>query len=104
MKGSFDKYLFRFFLVAALLALGTGVVVYHSVEHLSWVDAYYFSVITLATVGYGDITPHTAAGKIFTTFYVLFGIGIITTFISLRMQRRGEKFAKRRNARKSIDD
>ncbi len=97
MKESFDKYLFRYFLVAALVAITVGVVFYHSVEHLSWLDAYYFSVITIATIGYGDITPHTSAGKIFTTFYALFGIGIITTFISLRMQRRGERFAKRRN-------
>jgi voltage-gated potassium channel len=71
-------------------------VVYHFVEHLSWLNAYYFSVITLATVGYGDITPHTAAGKIFTTFYVLLGVGIITTLISLRLQRRAEKITQRR--------
>jgi voltage-gated potassium channel Kch len=81
---------------AALAALVTGTIFYHFVEHLSWLNAYYFSVITLTTVGYGDITPHTSAGKIFTTFYVLFGIGIITTFISMRMQRRSGKFAERK--------
>ncbi|HSW78479.1 MAG TPA: potassium channel family protein [Candidatus Babeliales bacterium] len=95
MKNNLDKYLYRYLLTAALAALVTGTLVYHTVEHLSWLNAYYFSVITLTTVGYGDITPHTATGKIFTTFYVMFGIGIITTFISLRMQRRGEKLAKR---------
>lgn len=95
MKDDIDKFLYRYLLAAAVLAIITGTTVYHLVEHLSWLNAYYFSVITLATVGYGDITPHTATGKIFTTFYVMFGIGIITTFFSLRIRRRGEKIAKR---------
>lgn len=104
MKESFDRYLFRYLLAAAAIALATGVIVYHTVEHLSWLNAYYLSVITLTTVGYGDITPHTATGKIFTTFYALFGIGIITTFISMRMRRRGEKFAKRHGSPKDSDE
>lgn len=99
MRNPLDKYLYRYLLGAALIALVTGTAVYHFVEHLSWLNAYYFSVITLTTVGYGDITPHTAAGKIFTAFYVMFGIGIITTFISMRMQSRGERVARRHEKR-----
>jgi voltage-gated potassium channel len=100
---SLDKYLYRYLLCAAAFALSFGTIFYHLVEHLSWLDAYYFSVITLTTVGYGDITPHTAAGKIFTSIYVLFGIGVITTFISLRIRRRGEKFQERRQRRNPKD-
>jgi voltage-gated potassium channel len=100
MKESFDKYVYRYLLALSLLVLAIGTVFYHMVEHLSWLNAYYFSVISLATVGYGDITPHTAAGKIFTTFYVLFGIGVITTLISYRMRRRAEQYVKRRRKSK----
>lgn len=96
MKDSFDKHIYRYLLAAAILALTIGTIVYHLVEHFSWLDSYYFSVITLTTVGYGDLTPHTDAGKIFTTFYVLFGIGIITTFISYTIRRRGHKIEARR--------
>jgi len=58
-----------------LVAGGTGF--YRWVEDLSWVDSFYFTVITLATVGYGDIAPQTTAGKLFTVFYVVVGIGLI---------------------------
>ncbi|MBX4188790.1 potassium channel family protein [Candidatus Saccharibacteria bacterium] len=97
MKPSVNKYLYRYLSLAALSMIILGTVFYHLQEHLSWLNAYYFSVISLTTVGYGDITPHTPLGKIFTTFYVLIGIGIITTFVSLRMQRRAEHISNRRS-------
>jgi voltage-gated potassium channel len=90
----FDKYIFRILLAAALAAITLGTVVYHFVEKLSWVDAYYFSVVTLATVGYGDIVPKTSFGKVFTTLYILGGVGILTTFISYSTRRRAEKITK----------
>lgn len=97
MKDSIEKYIYRYLLIAALSAITLGTIFYHFVEDLSWLDAYYFSVVSLTTVGYGDIYPHTPAGKIFTTFYLLFGIGIITTFISFTLKRRGEKFGEKHN-------
>jgi voltage-gated potassium channel len=100
MKPVFDKHIYRILLASALFVLSVGTVFYHLNEHLSWLDAYYFSVITLTTVGYGDITPHTPSGKIFTTFYVFFGIGIITTFITYTMRRQAERFEERRADKK----
>ena len=38
--------------------------------------------MTLATVGYGDLSPHTALGKLFSIMYVLVGVGIITALIA----------------------
>ncbi len=49
---------------------------YRWVEGWALLDAAYFSVMTISTVGYGDITPQTSAGKIFTIIYVLFGLGL----------------------------
>ncbi len=96
MQQGFDKRVYRYLALAAFLVLATGTMVYHYVEHLSWVNAYYFSVITLTTVGYGDIVPHTDVGKIFTTFYILAGVGIITTFISYSMRRQAHRIRDKR--------
>lgn len=88
-KSELDKIKLQFRLAGtfALAVLTIGAVFYHIVEKLNWLDAFYFSVITLATVGYGDITPHTSFGKLFTIFYVIIGIGIIGTFANLLIRR-----------------
>jgi len=64
------------------IAIGSGVVFYSLVEHLSPVDALYFSVTTLTTVGYGDYSPETTLGKLFTVVYVLVGVGLLLAFLS----------------------
>ena len=61
--------------VLAVLILGT--LVYHWLEGWSYLDALYFCVISLATIGYGDLTPTTPEAKIFTIIYVINGIAIL---------------------------
>ena len=71
--------------VLALAAIGViaiGTVAYVILEHWSVLDAVYFCVVTLATVGYGDLHPTTDAGKLFTILYILSGLGIIAGFIT----------------------
>lgn len=89
-------YAYPLIFLSVLFILAVGMVFYHAVEGLSWVDAYYFCIITLTTVGYGDITPKTDIGKIFTTFYLFVGIGMIGLFINTIMSRAQERQAKRR--------
>lgn len=69
------------FLVSASTVL-IGTVFYHIIEKWSWVNSYYFSVVSLTTVGYGDLAPTTNAGKIFTTFYLIIGISIIAALLN----------------------
>lgn len=96
-RAGFDRHIYRILLGLVLLVLGIGTIFYHFVEGWGWVDAYYFCVVTLATVGYGDLTPTTPAGKIFTTLYIFTGVGILTTFISYGLRRRAQRI-KRRHA------
>lgn len=67
---------------ATSIILLLGTVTYHYLEGWSWIDALYFSIITLTTIGYGDFSPQTPGGKIFTIFYILVGLGIILGFIN----------------------
>jgi len=66
----------------AVIAIISGTGFYSIVEGLRFVDALYFSVVTLTTVGYGDFAPQTDAGKLFTAVYVLVGVGIVLAFIT----------------------
>ncbi len=69
------------FLLAILLV--SGMFFYHEVEKWRWLDSLYFSVVTLTTIGYGDLTPHTDAAKIFTMIYIFLGLGVIFGFVNL---------------------
>jgi voltage-gated potassium channel Kch len=90
-----DKHIYRLIVSWAVATVATGTIVYHFAEHWSWINSYYFSVVTLATVGYGDFVPTTTFAKIFTTFYIFIGVGILTTFITATMKRRGAKIANK---------
>ena len=62
--------------------IGGASVFYHYVEGWGWVDATYFAVMTISTVGYGDFAPETVAGKVFTIGYVLIGLGVFGNRVS----------------------
>lgn len=70
-----------FFLVMILLVSGT--VFYSQIEHWNYLDSLYFSVTTLATVGYGDFHPKTDIGKIFTMIHIFVGVGTLLGFVDV---------------------
>ena len=72
---------FRALFILVIVLLLTGMLFYARVEGWSLLDSLYFSVTTLTTVGYGDLSPSTPASKIFTMVYVLLGIGILVGFL-----------------------
>ena len=72
-------------LVTALIVVAT--VFYRVVEQWAWIDALYFAVVTIATVGYGDLVPQTALGKLFTIAYILMGIGLFVAFAAALAKR-----------------
>ncbi|WBU56114.1 potassium channel family protein [Paracoccus sediminicola] len=76
LRAAFSSPRVRVLLALTAILIGGAAVFYHLVEGWGWIDAIYFSVITISTVGYGDFAPQTALGKIFTSVYVLFGLGL----------------------------
>lgn len=82
---------FRNLLLFVLVILLIGTSFYHIAEGWRWLDSFYFSSISLTTVGYGDLAPKTDIGKIFTVFYIFSGIGVILSFINSVANKAHEK-------------
>lgn len=80
-RGFRDKEFQALFFLTFIL-LVTGTVFYSSIERWSPIDSLYFCVVTLTTIGYGDLTPGTTLGKLFTIMYIFSGIGILMGFIT----------------------
>jgi len=53
------------------------------IEHFGFVDALYMSVITIATVGFGEVHPLSEAGRIFTIVLILVNLALFTYYITL---------------------
>ncbi|MGD9863833.1 MAG: potassium channel family protein [Pseudodonghicola sp.] len=72
-----------------------GTLFFHYVESWSWIDSYFFTVVTISTVGYGNLVPATVLGKIGTTVLIFFGLGIfavaIQQFALYNMRKREEE-------------
>src|SRR6056297_2428235 len=64
-----------------LMIIAGGTVFFRFVEGWSWLDSYFFTVVTLSTVGYGELVPATPLGKISTTVFILVGLGIFAVAI-----------------------
>jgi voltage-gated potassium channel Kch len=77
------KWQFRALAAVSLAMFIGGTTFFHIVEHLSWINAFYFCTVTLTTVGYGDIVPKTDVEKLFVMGYMLVGIGVIATFANV---------------------
>ena len=74
------KLILTISILIAVLLFGTfGYIV---IEKWSFFDALYMTVITLATVGYGEIHPLSFAGRVFTIFLILSGISILLYTVS----------------------
>jgi voltage-gated potassium channel len=79
-----ERPLFR--LLVALGALATltlaGSLGYVLIEHASWFDALYMTVITLSTIGYGEIFPLSHGGRAFTMVLIVSGVGMVAYLLT----------------------
>jgi len=87
IKKSFQDSEFRLLSILVSVCLLIGTAFYRLVEGWSWLDSLYFSVVTLTTVGYGDLNPTTPISKIFTIVYILIGLGLFFVFVNTLSRR-----------------
>jgi voltage-gated potassium channel len=93
------KFKISIALATIFTVLIAGTIIYHFVEGWSVIDSFYVTGVTLTTVGYGDITPHTDFGKIFSVFLAFIGITVVfysvSIIASLYFERQQHSLEKR---------
>lgn len=62
-------------------------------------DAFYWSIVTISTVGYGDITPQTTGGRLVTVTLILAGLGVLSFFTSIIVAAFNDKMDTLRDNR-----
>ncbi len=92
-------------LVASILAIGT--IGYMSLSHYSLVDALYMTVITVTTVGFGELQPFSPEEKVFTIFLILTSITVfgyaVSTFSEYLVSGKLFDHFKHRKVEKQIE-
>ena len=59
-----------------------GMAGFMGIEHYRPVDAFYMTVTTIATVGFGEIHPFSEAGRLFVSFYILYNLIVVAYLVS----------------------
>ncbi|TET53527.1 MAG: two pore domain potassium channel family protein, partial [Actinobacteria bacterium] len=67
--------------VILLIVIFIGTFGYWFIEPISLLDALYMTVITISTVGFREVVPLSAAGKVFTIFLILFGVATVLNIV-----------------------
>ena len=98
---------FRALAFITIVLLVSGSMFYSYEEGWGGVDSFYFCVMTMTTIGYGDLAPTTVYSKLFTIMYSFMSIGV---FVSLAaklaaamMKYKSDTYARIRNHHNQTD-
>ena len=83
--------------------IGFGTIIFHKLESWTWIQSFYFSVVTITTVGFGDLVPTTEFTRLFVAIYILVGVGAVLASLGIigndLVQVREQKFIKLKEKR-----
>ncbi|GBC61219.1 hypothetical protein DENIS_2179 [Desulfonema ishimotonii] len=89
-----DKIRLRIYLAIFTALLSLGILGFMFFENFSFVDAIYFSIVTMATVGYGDLHPQSDIGKLLALIMITGGVGtflgVVASITDIFVNRREE--------------
>src|SRR5437588_1332508 len=80
------RFRLRYALVAIIVAVALGTLGFHLLEGWTLPDSLYVTLQTLTTVGYGDVTPLTVAGRAFASLYMFVGVGVVLYVLTSSVQ------------------
>jgi voltage-gated potassium channel len=80
------RFRLRYAIYAVLAAVALGTLGFRLLEGWSLSDSLYVTIQTLTTVGYGDVTPQTFAGRIFASVYMFVGVGAVLYVLTSTVQ------------------
>jgi voltage-gated potassium channel len=69
-------------LLSCLMIALTQAAIFARVEGWSFLDAFYFAAVSMATVGYGDLAPQTSLGKLLAIAFLVISIGMFVLAVS----------------------
>ena len=65
---------------ALIVLVFIGMAGFHFIEHWSWFDGFYMVLTTISTIGYGEVHPLSHIGRIFNSFVIVAGVGLVLLF------------------------
>ncbi|HJU92870.1 MAG TPA: potassium channel protein [Pyrinomonadaceae bacterium] len=97
-----DRFRVRVVLLAVVGAVVLGTVMFRVLEGWSILDSLYVTAQTVTTVGFGDLTPRTTAGRAFTAVFMMVSVGIVLYALTSTVQAivHSELFATYGHSRK----
>ncbi|MFN2493325.1 MAG: TrkA family potassium uptake protein [Pyrinomonadaceae bacterium] len=103
LTGNYRRILFA--VLAVAVAIGLGSAGFYLIEGWALLDSLYVAAQTVTTVGYGDLTPATRNGRIFSIIFMLGGVGVVlyaltTTVQAIVQSELVATFGQRRQSRK----
>jgi len=87
---------FRTLVILLIFLLIGGTIFFHQAQGWTPLDSLYFCVMTISTIGYGDLTPTTPLSKMFTIAYTILGIGLFASFVGKLVALRLDHHKNRR--------
>jgi voltage-gated potassium channel len=81
-----NRIKFRLWIVAVFGAVAIGTIVFHLLEGWSILNSLYVTTQTVTTVGFGDLSPKTVAGRAFATVFMMVGVGIVLYALTSAVQ------------------